>query len=172
MHKLGLFFGTGFTLVFVVFFSAEMIQDALADSYTDQFFGSFNGKYNDKNGAIFFTGNYKHTYSYNGKITGIGQLKYFDWEDSSIPQCKRAFVDDFTLHFGDGNYGRIHIKGKICDANWDDTWKIFYGTYTIYDGHVKHAEKISSTGIIEFVINTDTNKLSSGKLNGLLTITT
>ena len=148
------------------------ITKVFADSYTDQIFGSFTGDYNDKNGWFVFNGNYKYAYSYNGKIIGIGQIKYFDWDDSSIPNCKRAFADDFTLIFENGNYGRLHLKGKICDANWNDTWKIFYGTYTIYDGNVKYAEDISGNGMIEFVINTKTNKLSSGKINGLLTLVT
>ena len=92
--------------VCAVLLSVTTLQVYAQDSYSARTFGFFTGDYSTKNGSILISGLYKFGNSDLGKMIGIGQLKYWDMVDTSIPNCKHAFANDFTIIFENGDYAQ------------------------------------------------------------------
>ena len=178
MHKVGWFlFGLFFTTILTfgiiaVLFSLGMLQDVFAEKYTDNFFATVKGEYNVKNGVFDFSGIGRYGTA-TTEIQGIVMIKEWMINDSSIPLCRHAFTQSFPVNFDNvkNNNANMILYGKMCNANLNSTWKIFYGKYYIIDGTVGNAENITGQGIIELLINTSTGK-TIGKINGNLILYT
>ena len=145
-----------------------------ADKYDSQSLGILQGKYDKKNGFIDTNGLLilpNNNYNY---IKFLGQLKEWNYNDSSIPNCRHAFGDDFIIYFdknSDASYAKIVVVGKICSANWNDTWKTFQGRYIIIEGQTPGTDQVSGQGVLTLLINTK-SATASGTINGNIALHT
>ena len=161
------------TIAFLGVLALSLLSSAYATKYTDPYTATLEGKYNNKNGIFLLTGNSIFKGKQDAQIYLSGQLKEWNYYDSSIPNCKHAFSENPLLLFDKTktHYAKLLISGKICSANWSDTWKTFRGNYIITEGKTLGTDQVSGKGIIEFTMNTKSGK-TIGLLSGFITLTT
>ena len=141
--------------------------------YDQRFFGIVSGDYNTKNGNMKLSGIYKYGNDSLSDVKIIGVLKYWDYYDSSIPQCFHAFSDDMTIWFDKNkSYGKMLLVGKLCVNNWNSNWQTFRGDYVIIDGKTPSSDGMNGKGLAEFLINMKSGHIISGKINGNLILYT
>ena len=158
----------------ILILMAVPLLPVFADKYDYKSLGILQGDYNKKNGALDLKGLLilpNKNYNY---IKLVGVLKEWNYEDSSIPNCRHAFSDDMTMLFdrnSDANYAKIVMTGKICSNNWNDTWKSFRGNYVIIGGKTLGTDEISGQGVITITINTKSGE-TKGTINGNIALYT
>ena len=162
------------TIIILIFFAGTLLlfPEAFADKYTNPYMATLEGKYDNKNGIFILKGNPIFKGKPEAPINLVGQLKEWNYYDSSIPNCKHAFSDKIML-YDDAKtyYAELIVMGKICSANWDDGWKTFRGNYIIVNGRTLGTDQVAGKGIIDLTMNTKTGK-TIGLLNGYITLVT
>ena len=155
--------------LFMVIPSSVFAQNYRDDTtkYDAKMFGIVSGDYNKKNGIIHLSGMYKYSNSPLSDVKILGQIKYWDFYDTSIPNCFHTFSDDLTIFFDKNiSYGKMIMNGLLCNANWSNTWQTLRADYIIIDGKTPSSDGMNGKGVLEITINTKTGQVLSGKING------
>lgn len=169
------------TLAIPIIFLVLLIPvQAFAQNYADEvtkyhknMFGIVSGKYNDKNGITVLSGIYKLTDSKISDVRVSGTLKYWDYWDSAIPNCRYAFSDDMVIMFDKNkSHGKLVLSGKLCEANWSGDWKTLRADYIIMNGKAPYTSGMDGKGVLDITLNVKTGQVLSGKLSGYINLYT
>ena len=141
-------------------------SEASAKSYGDEttrydtkMFGIVSGTYDTKNGMINLSGMYKYGNSNLSDIRILGQLKYWDMIDTSIPNCYHAFSDNMRVLFDKNrSYGELKVIGKKCSASSNNSWETIRVNFIIEEGETPSSDGMNGKGIITLTINTKNGK--------------
>ena len=158
----------------ILILMAVPLLPVFADKYESKSLGILQGDYNKKNGALDLKGLLILPNNNHNQIKLMGILKEWKYDDSSIPNCRHAFSDDMILLFdknSNANYAKLVMTGKICEGNWNSSWKTFRGNYIIIGGKTFGTDEISGKGVISITINTKSGE-TKGTINGNIALYT